>query len=182
MHVSWRIDADRVKSDPDPVNFAGDFGKRFTIEVKKKYNGDLTRHHIINIQVLQDFWNAAMTNADRATFEAMGLWCGLPPVQLASLLEDPANRDPGDFQKQFCWNPFNIVIGPSTGHRIGDPGEEFDFLQFRSFPKFTSKATPEFSESLARQEFNSHMERLKRINEYMGRYIKGVGTDAGLFP
>jgi len=174
MHPSWKIEADRVKSDPDPVGFGGDFGKRFTIQIKKSYKDEVTRHHVINIQVLQDFWNEAMVRADRPTYEAMGAWCAMAPARLTSLLDNPSTLKPDDFQRQFCWNPFNIVIGPSTTHRVGDPGSGFDFIQFQSFPKFAATSDASFTENLARQEFNTHMERLKRINAYMGRYTGGT--------
>lgn len=172
MDPSWTIIDDRVSGDPDPVSFSGEHGKPFTLKVKKEYQDKLTRHHVINIQVLQSAWNQAVASQDADTFRALGKWCAFPDDAVERLVTTPT-INPIEFQRQVCWNPFNIIVGPSTTVRVGDPGSGFDKIQFTTLPKFDGFDDPGFNESLARQEFNQHIERLTRINMYLTRYITG---------
>ena len=80
-----------------------------------------------------------------------------------------------------CWNPFNIIIGPNTNHRIGDPGDSFDRITFRAFPSFG--LTPEDNvkklENLARQKTNTYIDRLSRIHGRMKEYVEFQASSTG---
>jgi|GEM_PF-1922660 len=163
MYPTWKITADRVKGDAEPVTIAGDFGKNVANATKIAFQQKITRHHIINIQTLQDFWNTAVERQDEDVFKALKTWAAFPESLFLAAMMSPVA--PEAFQRAVCWNPFNIVLGPSTERRVGDPGEDFDDIRYTSFGDADAR--------VARMEFNQHVERLTRINQLIGFYIAG---------
>lgn len=169
MHDTWTINAQRMKGTTNSVSIGP-----VTTAFK-----EITRHHLVNLQVLMNVWNKAVERRDEAMFKALAVWSAYPQAEFQGTMR--MATAPVKFQKAVCWNPFNIVVGPSTGHRVGDPGAGFDDIQFRTLPE-TGGQIQDGSVSLphaqtdgakinvARQEFNMHVERLKRINQYMGQY------------
>lgn len=78
---------------------------------------------------------------------------------------------PREDLKKIAWNPFNLVVGPLTEYRVGDPADSFDDIRFRELPKFTPDDATNKAEALARLEFNEHIVRLKRISNLMDIYL-----------
>jgi hypothetical protein len=171
----WLFKGKRVEGD---VNICTLYGEAVTDDgAAATFGGGITRHHIIDIQMLQRFWNAVVARGDDDTMLALAKWAGeaqrLPKARPYGMLSTAA---PDGLLKRVCWNPFNIVIGPNTNHRIGDPGDAFDLITFRSFPRFrsaTGAIDPKAkAESLARQRFNDHIHRLGRIYGRMKEYVE----------
>ncbi|MEM9224111.1 MAG: hypothetical protein AAGB11_17145 [Pseudomonadota bacterium] len=207
MHDSWKIPGDRVKGSAAPVTIFGDFGNDTANATKSYYGGEITRHHIINIQVLQSVWNAAVDRADASMFHALAAWAGYGATKCFAMCGNPASAKPQDFQKAVCWNPFNLVMGPSTRDRVADPGaaQGMTFIRTHGLSTIANKKpinnnndprTPAQRNPLdnfgfdgisythffgvstvrvAMMEFNQHIERLRRINHYMGLYLKQDG-------
>ncbi|HXU81401.1 MAG TPA: hypothetical protein VN914_08385 [Polyangia bacterium] len=166
---SWTYTGKRVKGSVEAVTI---FGTRIgKSQAKAQYQGEITRHHLIDIQTLQALWNAIVDRNDEDTMEALAVWAG------ARIPNRPFNmgstNPPNGLLNKIAWNPFNLVVGPLTNYRVGDPGDSFDDLHFRSFPKFTDKDRSNQAESIARQEFNAHIYRLKQIDQLGARYING---------
>ncbi len=136
---------------------------------KKNFDGQFTRHHLIDIQVLQKIWNAFVADNDEDSMEALITWCGgkMPtrPFNMGS------TAAPAGLLNRVAWNPFNIVIGPLANHRVNDPGSTFDSITFTKFPKFAAKGDDNYKENLARQEFNTHIYRLRQIYVLMKEYL-----------
>ncbi len=164
---SWTYTGHRVKGSVEAVSIFG--GRIQKNQAKAQYQGEITRHHLIDIQVLQKMWNAVVDREDEETMIALATWARAR-VPARPFNMKTTNPPPGLINK-ITWNPFNLVVGPLTNYRIGDPGDSFDNLEFRDLPKFTDKDRSNQAENLARQEFNSHMYRLKQIYQLMKRYI-----------
>ena len=136
---------------------------------KANFGGQWTRHHLIDIQVLQKIWNAFIDANDEDSMEALITWAG------ATMPGKPFNMNgtdaPQGVLNRIAWNPFNIVIGPLANYRVNDPGSTFDPLTFTAMPKFAAKGDANYQENLARQEFNTHIYRLSQIYALMKRYL-----------
>ena len=120
----------------------------------------VTRHHLIDIKTLQDFWNKACDFGDMAVIEALALWAGTPPRVIADMVPAATKPRPNTVIQRICWNPFNIVVGPDTTIRPNNPGErEFDYIAFVG------------DLTVARIEFNIHVKRLRSIEQYIKLYL-----------
>jgi hypothetical protein len=136
---------------------------------KSHFDHAITRHHLIDIQILQKIWNAFVAADDEESMAALITWAG------ASMPRRPfdmnSSNAPQGLLNRIAWNPFNIVIGPLANYRVNDPGSTFDAIAFTSFPKFDAKGDANQKESLARQEFNTHIYRLRQIYLLMKEYL-----------
>src|SRR4051812_42003851 len=171
---SWTFAGKRVEGSATAVNI---FGQPISdAEARAQYGGKITRHHIIDIKVLQAMWNTAVDRADEATINALAAWAGasslLPPAPYNMTSTDP----PAGLLEKITWNPFNLVVGPLTNYRVGDPDNDFDDLHFRTLPKFSKEDRTNQFENLARQEFNTHIYRLRQIYLLMGQYIEDTAA------
>lgn len=166
---------DRVPGD---VNICTIYGKQIhSSDADRQFGGAVTRHHIIDIQMLQKFWNAVVSMGDNATMEALAKWAGEADRLPKTRPLDMKNTDPPEgLLKRICWNPFNIIIGPLTNHRIGDPGDDFDGIIFQSFSPSNNGSSLDAhgvqKEILMRQQFNTHISRLARIYARMTDYVE----------
>ncbi|HEY8509981.1 MAG TPA: hypothetical protein VIL32_16590 [Steroidobacteraceae bacterium] len=191
--MGWMMNEDREVFDkkvaasglmPEPVAICGAVLPKGTNPFQApnvaKDHASLTRHHVIPHHLLIAVWNKAVERGDFDLIKALAIWAGRDPTaELPATLDamDPnPNPDPQQVLMRVAWNPWNIVIGPKMEHRIGDPTDAFDRLQFRDLPAFDRTAGPietneAWKENLARQEFNLHVDRLYRIYKYMVRYV-----------
>jgi hypothetical protein len=138
----------------------------------------LTRHHIIPHSMLIDAWEHAVDRSDMELIKAFTVWAGKDPTR-----DLPANfltivPEPQTVLRKVAWNPFNIVIGPLSEHRVEDPGAMFDLFEFRSFipagaanPRNQAEVIKLRTENLARQDFNRHLRVLRRIYNILVRYL-----------
>lgn len=156
--TDWKVDSsDRVTGDiKTAVKMDGTIVK---IGAIPPIGGvKVTRHHLIDIRTLQDCWNKACDLEHTAVIEALATWAGAPTKLIEQMKETVAS--PAKVIQQICWNPFNIVIGPSSTIRPQNPGDrEFDFIAFIQ------------DLNVARLEFNDHLKRLRSIEQYMKLYI-----------
>lgn len=120
----------------------------------------VTRHHIIDIKTVQDVWNQACDLEDDQVIDALCEWAGCPPRQLQYFIRNKAAA-PMKLIQAICWNPFNIVVGVGSNVRMKNPGDhEFDYIAFVDQRNLT----------IAKQEFNIHIKRLRNIELYMKQY------------
>lgn len=191
--MGWKMTEDREAFDkkvslaglmPEPVALCGAVLPKGTNPFQAPgvptTHASLTRHHIIPHHLLIAVWNEAVDRGHFTLLTSLAVWAGRnPTTELPVSLDitDPnPTPDPQQVLMRVAWNPWNIVIGPKMEHRIGDPSDAFDRLQFRELGAFDKTAGPiesnaAWQENLARQEFNSHIDRLYRIYKYMVRYI-----------
>ena len=119
----------------------------------------VTRHHIIDIKTLQDFWNRICERDDWRLIGALASWAGAP-TRLVQQMNLPNAAKPNKVIQQICWNPFNIVVGPNAAVRPANPGErEFDYIAFID------------DLGVTKLEFNTHVKRLRSIEQYMKLYL-----------
>jgi len=178
--MGWKMEKDRKKFDkdctkPDPVTI---FGVAVSGNPYQRAGGDLTRHHIIPHSLLIEVWNSAVDYLDFETIKALATWAGLDPGTALPATLDPGNANPNpspqSVLRKVAWNPFNIVVGPLSEHRVEDPGDSFDGIQFtRLQPSTSAGKHKDWRENLARQEFNQHVMVLRRIYNYLTRYVAG---------
>jgi hypothetical protein len=165
---SWAYTAGgRVGGSVAPVTI---FGVQLQDKAAKShFDGAFTRHHLIDIQVLQKIWNAFVAADDEESMAALITWAGgAMPARPFNMNSTAA---PQGLLNRIAWNPFNIVIGPLANYRVNDPGSTFDAITFTSFPKFDAAGDANQKESLARQEFNTHIYRLRQIYLLMKEYL-----------
>jgi hypothetical protein len=118
----------------------------------------VTRHHLIDIRTLQDVWNKACDLEDVEVIGALAEWSGAPTRQIDAMKNSV--ELPNRIVQRICWNPFNIVVGPSSTVRPANPGDrEFDFIGFVDTP------------SVATMEFNEHLRQLRLIDQLMRQYL-----------
>ena len=171
---SWNFTGKRVEGTSGFVTI---FGQPMSdAEAKAQYGGKITRHHIIDIKVLQAIWNAGVDRGDEATIGALAAWGGALGLLPSSPFNMNSTDAPAGLLEKITWNPFNLVVGPLTNYRIGDPENDFDDLHFRTLPKFTQADRSNQYENLARQEFNTHAYRLRQIYLLMGQYIENTAA------
>jgi len=157
---AWKVNpADRFKGNIlKAVAFDGtvtNIGKLPEIASVK-----VTRHHVIDIKTLQDVWNQACDREDDQVIDALCDWAGCPSRQQTVFIANKLAR-PNKLIQAICWNPFNIVVGAGSTVREDNPGDhEFDYIAFVDMAHL----------SIARQEFNIHVKRLRRIEQYMNLY------------
>jgi hypothetical protein len=159
-YEEWKIDSsNRVTGNiTTAVTFDGDVSN---IGGLPRIGGaKVTRHHIIDIRTIQDVWNQACELEDDRVIVALCDWAACP-VRQFNLLFGNKSVKPMRLIQGICWNPFNIVVGPGSTVRVGNPGErEFDYIAF----------VDQRDLHVAEQEFNSHLKRLRSIELYMKKY------------
>jgi hypothetical protein len=170
--LSWEFTGSRVKGSVDAVTI---FGAALSpAQAKAQYGGQITRHHLIDIQQLQALWNVIVSREDDDSMEALAHWAGKAGTLPAKPYNMQTTAAPGTLLKDVAWNPFNLIVGPLTNYRLGDPANDFDNIHFRSFPALSASDPNARAESLARQEFNAHVRRLREIYLLSKRYIEEV--------
>jgi hypothetical protein len=175
--MSWKFNGSRVKGSVNAVTIHG--LQLSSNQTKAHYGGAITRHHIIDIQSLQAFWNATIDRDDDDTMEALACWANATPLLPAKPRHMQTTQPPNGLLKSIAWNPLNLIVGPPTEYRLGDPANDFDDIHFRSFP--SRSASPDaLSESIVRQEFNMHVRRLRRIFLLIEEYLNGPLPDPTL--
>lgn len=170
--MSWIFTGKRVgDAKIKPVDLYG-----VPVEGNPFDKGSMTRHHIIPITLLQKVWNTAVRRNDVDTIQAMAVWAGadkLMPTKRPLVMDGPeADPQPDGLLKKIAWNPFNLIMGPLTESRVGDPADSFDDIEFRNLPKFKIDEAGKKAEALARLDFNSHIKTLYKVNHYMKLYLE----------
>lgn len=169
---TWKFTEHRIDGKARAATI---FGVRITDgKAKDQFSKHMSRHHLIDIQQLQNLWNAVVDRNDEDTMAAMAHWAGATSLLPAKPYNMLTTSAPGGLLRKIAWNPFNLIIGPSTNYRLGDPANDFDHIEFRSFPKFSTVKSPEHIENLARQEFNTHVRRLRDLYLLMQRYLDEI--------
>lgn len=170
--MSWTFTGKRIgDAKIKPVDLYG-----VPVDESPFDKGSMSRYHIIPITMLQRSWNTAVERNDVDTISAMAVWAGaesLMPSKRPLVLDGPsADKQPEGLLKRIAWNPFNLIVGPFIESRVGDPGEIFDKIKFTELPKFKIDEAGKKAEALARLDFNTHIDRLHKINHYMTLYLE----------
>lgn len=174
-----RKDFDKRSTKPDPITIFGNptpatgFQAGLDAEQMK-----LTRHHVIPHSLLINAWEIAVDCDDMELIKALTVWAGKDPARDLPATFAKGNPSPQAVLRKVAWNPFNIVSGPLSEHRVEDPGNEFDSLEFRTLvphgaaaPTTPAEKLKLQTENVARQEFNRHIGVLRRIYNLLQRYI-----------
>ena len=179
---------DKASAKPEPITI---FGLRtvaagFQSGLKPELM-NLTRHHVIPHSLLIAAWDRAVDLGDMDLIKGFAVWAGMDPLRDLPATFDVATPNPQIVLRKVAWNPFNIVIGPLSEHRVEDPGSGFDQFEFRSlvptgFTRQTGRALEpkQLAESVARQEFNRHLGVLRRIYNILVRYTASKTVPDGV--
>ncbi|GFM89471.1 hypothetical protein PSCICO_48700 [Pseudomonas cichorii] len=117
-----RKDFDKRSTKPDPITIFGNptpatgFQAGLDAEQMK-----LTRHHVIPHSLLINAWEIAVDCDDMELIKALTVWAGKDPARDLPATFAKGNPSPQAVLRKVAWNPFNIVSGPLSEHRVEDP-------------------------------------------------------------
>jgi hypothetical protein len=174
--TSWEFTGKRVEGSVKTIDLFGQAMTNNPFAPNGKLKDQISRHHIIDIQLLQAVWNTAVKRNDADTMVALATWAGaasmVPSTRPLIMDGSPGTApQPQGLLKKIAWNPFNLTVGPLTNYRPDDPGDHFDDVRFQDLPKFALNEASKKAEALARLEWNEHIQLLKKIDHFMKLYI-----------